>query len=96
MRVLKQPFLIAAGLVIMLLASSCSLSSQAAPSTPAAPRVPADHFNTAGNVLISDQFNNRIVELAPMGTSCGPLARATRQCVTQAPARSSASMTPNV
>ena len=67
MRVLKQPFLIAAGLVIMLLASSCSLSSQAAPSTPAAPRVPADHFNTAGNVLISDQFNNRIVELAPDG-----------------------------
>ena len=67
MRALRHSFLIAAGLVVMLLASSCSLSSQAAPSTPAAPRVPIDHFNAAGNVLISDQFNNRIVEVAPDG-----------------------------
>jgi len=67
MHVFRRSFLVAAGLVIMLLASSCSLSSQAAPSTSVAPRVPVDHFNAAGNVLISDQFNNRIVEVAPDG-----------------------------
>src|SRR5215470_2213575 len=67
MRALKHAFLVAAGLVIMLLASSCSLSSQAAQTTTASPKLPVDHFNAAGNVLISDQFNNRVVELAPDG-----------------------------
>src|SRR5215470_4086576 len=67
MRALKHAFLVAAGLVIMLLASSCSLSSQAAQTTTASPKLPVDHFNAAGNILISDQFNNRVVELAPDG-----------------------------
>src|SRR5215469_7987119 len=63
MRALKHSFLVAAGLVIMLLASSCSLSSQAAQTTTAAPKLPVDHFNAAGKVLISDQGNNRVIEI---------------------------------
>jgi len=63
----KHPFLIAVGLVIMMIASSCSLSPSSAQSAPAAPSAPVDRFNAPGNVLISDQFNNRIVEVARDG-----------------------------
>jgi len=67
MVMLKHPFLIAVGLVIMMIASSCSLSPSPAQSTSAAPSAPVDRFNASGNVLISDQFNNRVVEVARDG-----------------------------
>ena len=37
----------------LVFASSLSLFAQ------------GDHFNTAGNILISDQFNNRVIEVNP-------------------------------
>jgi outer membrane protein assembly factor BamB len=67
MRMLRHPFLMAVGLLFTVLASSCSLALQAAQPTAAPPRVPVDRFNAPGNVLISDQFNNRVVEVAPDG-----------------------------
>jgi outer membrane protein assembly factor BamB len=63
----RHSLLIMVGLVSILLMSGCGGSSQAtspssAQSHPAGPR-----FNAPGNVLISDQFNNRIIEVAPNG-----------------------------
>lgn len=60
----RRPLLIAIGLFIVMFASSCSMFSQ---STATKPQAPADRFNAPGNLLISDQFNNRIVEVAPDG-----------------------------
>lgn len=60
----KRLLLIAVGFLIIMLTSSCGGSSQPA-STSAGP--PRDAFNTPGNVLISDQFNNRVVEVARDG-----------------------------
>jgi hypothetical protein len=59
----KRFSLIAAGLFIMLLASSCATVSQ----TSSTAKTPAHGFNAPGNILISDQFNNRVVEVAPNG-----------------------------
>lgn len=55
------------GLMIMVIASSCADTSQAASSSSKASNTPVDRFNAPGNVLISDQFNNRIVEVARDG-----------------------------
>ena len=60
----KRLFLIAAGLVITILASSCANSSQ---TTPTSTSAHTSGFNASGNILISDQFNNRVVEVAPDG-----------------------------
>jgi hypothetical protein len=61
----KRLFLIAVGLLIAIIASSCANSSQ---TTPSASSARSNHsFNASGNVLISDQFNNRVVEVAPDG-----------------------------
>ena len=56
-----------AGLLIMTFAASCSGATQAAPPVSSSNKVPVDRFNAPGNVLISDQFNNRVVEVAPDG-----------------------------
>ena len=61
----NRTFFIILGLVVMLLASSCAGSTQA--STTKSSTTPVDHFNAPGNVLISDQFNNRVVEVARDG-----------------------------
>ncbi len=55
------------GLIVTLLASSCVGATQAAPSHSTSSNVPIDRFNAPGNVLISDQFNNRVVEVARDG-----------------------------
>ncbi len=55
------------GLIVTLLASSCAGATQAAPSHSTSSNVPIDRFNAPGNVLISDQFNNRVVEVARDG-----------------------------
>lgn len=93
MTFVRRPFLILSGLLIALLLSSCGGSAQT--SQPTQSSTPKDHFNAPCNILISDQFNNRVVEVAPMGISCGPLAQATRPCAILAPGRSLASMTLN-
>jgi hypothetical protein len=62
---LRRFSLISVGLVFLVLASSCGGSSQTTSPTPTS--TPKDHFNAPGNVLISDQFNNRVVEVAPDG-----------------------------
>jgi hypothetical protein len=59
----KRLFLIVAGLFIAILASSCANSTPASTTT----NTQSHGFNAAGNILISDQFNNRVVELAPDG-----------------------------
>jgi hypothetical protein len=64
MVMLRRSFPITIGLLIALFASSCSMYSQA---TATNPTTPVDRFNAPGNLLISDQFNNRIVEVAPDG-----------------------------
>ena len=56
----KFPSLIALGLVMMLFASACA-GGQTNATAVKAPSGP--HFNAPGNILISDQFNNRIVEV---------------------------------
>ena len=61
----KRPFLIVAGLFIAILASSCANSSQTTPTSSSAQT--SHSFNASGNILISDQFNNRVVEVAPDG-----------------------------
>jgi outer membrane protein assembly factor BamB len=66
MVVQKRFILITAGLLVMMLASSCANSSQTAPSS-SSTNTPARGFNAPGNILISDQFNNRVVEVAPDG-----------------------------
>jgi len=55
----RRPFLITLGLLIAFLVSSCGGAAQTAPAGP-----PKDRFNAPGNVLISDQFNNRVIEVA--------------------------------
>ncbi len=60
----KHPLFIIAGLLIALISSSCAGATQ---STSNSKQAPAHQFNAAGNILISDQFNNRIVEVAPDG-----------------------------
>src|SRR5215469_13026209 len=64
MVVFRRSFLITVGVFIALIASSCGGPTQTTSSTPS---VPKDHFNASGNILISDQFNNRVVEVAPDG-----------------------------
>jgi outer membrane protein assembly factor BamB len=66
MFVQKRLFLIAAGLFIAILASSCANSSQTTP-TSSSVHTPSHGFNASGNILISDQFNNRVVEVSPDG-----------------------------
>ena len=66
MVVQKRFILITAGLLVMMLASSCANSSQTAPSS-SSTNTPVRGFNAPGNILISDQFNNRVVEVAPDG-----------------------------
>jgi outer membrane protein assembly factor BamB len=61
----KRLSLLLAGFFIMLFAASCSTATQTVQSTSS--KVPVDRFNAPGNVLISDQFNNRVVEVAPDG-----------------------------
>lgn len=60
----RRSFLLVVGFLLMLLATSCGSTTQAAPINHNAI---GDHFNAPGNLLISDQFNNRVVELAPDG-----------------------------
>jgi len=62
MTVIRRPFLITMGLLIAIVVSSCGGSAQTSQSS-----TPKDHFNAPGNILISDQFNNRVVEVAPDG-----------------------------
>jgi hypothetical protein len=50
------------GLLIALFVSSCGGAAQSSQ-----PSIPKDHFNASGNILISDQFNNRVVEVASDG-----------------------------
>jgi hypothetical protein len=48
--------------------STLTVLAMAATAAAAAPAIAADPgFNTKGNVLISDQFNNRVIETAPNG-----------------------------
>jgi len=61
----RRPFLITLGLLMALFVSSCGGAAQTSQPTPAGP--PKDRFNAPGNVLISDQFNNRVIEVAPDG-----------------------------
>ncbi len=67
MVVQKRLFLMAAGLLILVIASSCANTSQTTPSTSSSTSTLSHGFNATGNVLISDQFNNRVVEVAPDG-----------------------------
>src|SRR5258708_30186244 len=62
MTVIRRSFLITMGLLIAIVVSSCGGSAQTSQSI-----TPKDHFNAPGNILISDQFNNRAVEVAPDG-----------------------------
>src|SRR6202171_650212 len=62
----KYPLIIA-GVLIAIIASSCGGSSQSTPSSSNTNKTPHDQFNAPGNVLISDQFNNRAIEVAPDG-----------------------------
>src|SRR5258708_14016915 len=82
MTVIRRPFLITIGLLIAIVVSSCGGSAQTSQSS-----TPKDHFNAPGNILISDQFNNRVVEVAPDAhivwtfgsgnpTLCNPVPRA--------------------
>src|ERR1700680_2851508 len=64
---LKKYPLIIAGVLISIIASSCGGSSQSTPSSSNTNKTPHDQFNAPGNVLISDQFNNRAIEVAPDG-----------------------------
>lgn len=64
MFVQRRLFLIAGGLLMLILASGCAGSAQT--TTPSA-STPSDHFNASGNILLSDQFNNRVVEVARDG-----------------------------
>jgi hypothetical protein len=65
MSIVRRPLLITMGLFIALFVSSCGGAAQT--SQPAPSSTPKDHFNASGNILISDQFNNRVVEVAPDG-----------------------------
>ena len=65
MSIMRRPLLFTMGLLIALFVSSCGGAAQT--SQPAQSSTPKDHFNASGNILISDQFNNRVVEVAPDG-----------------------------
>jgi PQQ-like domain len=68
MFVQRHHILMTIGLLIALFTSSCALFPQAAqPTTPSAHASTPHGFNAPGNVLISDQFNNRIVEVDRTG-----------------------------
>ena len=67
MVVFRRSFLLTVGFLIAMLASSCAGFSQSAPPSSGSSSTPKDHFNAPGNILISDQFNNRVVEVAPDG-----------------------------
>ena len=60
----RRSFLLVLGFLLMFLATSCGSTTQAAPVNN---NTTSDRFNAPGNLLISDQFNNRAVELAPDG-----------------------------
>src|SRR5579859_6904749 len=60
----RRSFLLVLGFLLMFLATSCGSTTQAAPVNH---NTTSDRFNAPGNLLISDQFNNRVVELAPDG-----------------------------
>src|ERR1700680_743863 len=64
---LKKYPLIIAGVLIAIIASSCSGATQSTPPSSNTNKTPRDSFNAPGNVLISDQFNNRVIEVAPDG-----------------------------
>src|ERR1700680_2375988 len=64
---LKKYPLIIAGVLIAIIASSCSGATQSTPPSSNTNKTPHDQFNAPGNVLISDQFNNRAIEVAPDG-----------------------------
>src|SRR5260370_1960544 len=59
---IRRPFRITLGLLKALFVSSCGGAAQVSQSSP-----PKDRFNAPGNVLISDQFNNRVIEVTPDG-----------------------------
>ena len=62
MSIMRRPLLITMGLLIALFVSSCGGAAQTSQ-----PSTPKDHFNAAGNILISDQFNNRVIEIDTNG-----------------------------
>jgi plastocyanin len=66
MVVRKRLLFIIVGLLLAIVATSCS-STQASQPTSTSNNAPIRRFNAPGNLLISDQFNNRVVELAPNG-----------------------------
>ncbi len=66
MHVKKYPLLIA-GVLIAIVVSSCGGSTQSTQSSSNTNKTPHDSFNAPGNILISDQFNNRVIEVAPDG-----------------------------
>jgi outer membrane protein assembly factor BamB len=62
----KHLLLIMAGLLIAAFTAGCSMAQTT--QTPSKPStLPVDRFNAPANLLISDQFNNRVVEVAPDG-----------------------------
>src|SRR5438067_369415 len=63
----KRSLFLVAGLLIAIFASSCNSTTQGTPSASTSNKAQGDHFNAPGNLLISDQFNNRVVEVAPDG-----------------------------
>src|ERR1700676_5681462 len=66
MHLQKYPLIIA-GVLIAIVVSSCGGSTQSTPSSSNTNKTPQDSFNALGNVLISDQFNNRAIEVAAGG-----------------------------
>jgi hypothetical protein len=84
----RRPFLITLGLLMVLFVSSCGGAAQTNQPAPAGP--PKDRFNAPGNVLISDQFNNRVIEVAPDGRIVWTFGSGNPTLV-----RSSASTTPS-
>src|SRR3989442_13594396 len=67
MIVRRHPFFIIVSLLIVMFASGCASSAQSTQSNSTSASTPTHGFNTPGNVLISDQFNNRAVEVDRTG-----------------------------
>src|SRR5713226_7349413 len=67
MIVRRHPFFIIVSLLIVMFASGCGSSAQSPQSNPTSASPPTPRFNPPGNVLISDQFNNRVVEVDRTG-----------------------------
>ncbi len=65
--VIRKHSLLIGGLLVLMFVSSCANATQATSSTTNAGKTTGPRFNAPGNVLISDQFNNRAVEVAPDG-----------------------------